>query len=82
MLDDLLKSVRNLIFKNIDKLTLDKNYRYDYSEINKKEKSFYIYYIKDNTDNILKCINDEEYLTMINTLCLEKYLVEFDYMNL
>lgn len=44
MLDDLLKSVRNLIFKNIDKLTLDKNYRYDYSEMNKKEKSLYLLY--------------------------------------
>ena len=82
MLEDLLKSVRNLIEKNKDKLLFDKKYRYDYSFLNKKEKSCFIYYINNDCDKVLENINEIHYLTMINILCLNQYLVDYDYVSL
>jgi hypothetical protein len=82
MLENLLKSIRNVILKHKDKLSLDKKYRYDYSNINQKEKNFLIYYIKDDCSKILENVNEEFYVNMINILCLEKYLIEFNYIRL
>ena len=82
MLEDLLKSVRNIILKHKDKLALDKKYRYDYSSLNKKEKNFFIYYIKENCKSILENINEEFYPNMIKILCSEKYLEDFNYIQL
>ena len=82
MLENLLKSVRNIILKHKDKLILDKKYRYDYSNINQNEKNFFIYYIKNDCNKILENVNEDFYVNMINILCLEKYLVEFNYMQL
>ena len=82
MLENLLKSVRNIILKHKDKLILDKKYRYDYSNINQNEKNFFIYYIKNDCNKILENVNEDFYVNMINILCSEKYLVEFNYMQL
>ena len=82
MLEDLLKSVRKIVLKHKDKLNLDKKFRYDYSEINKKAKNFFIYYIKDHCKDALENINEDFYITMINILCFEKYLVDFNYIQL
>lgn len=82
MLENLLKSVRNVILKHKDKLALDKKYRFDYSNINQNEKNFFIYYIKDDCNKILENVNEGFYVNMINILCLEKYLVEFNYIQL
>ena len=82
MLEDLLKSVRGIILKNKDLLIIDKKYRYDYSSINQKYKNFFIYYIKDNYDEVLKNINEGFFVNMINILLIEKYIVDFDYIQL
>ena len=81
-LEDLLKNVRNNIEKNKDKLAYDKNYRYDYTLMNKKEKSCFIYYIHNDCDQVLESINEIHYYTMINMLCLNQYLVDIDYVKL
>ena len=82
MLEDLLKNVRNNIEKNKDKLAYDKKYRYDYSLINKREKSCFIYYIHNDCEKVLEKINEIHYLTMINMLCLNQYLIDYDYVQL
>ena len=82
MLEDLIKSVRNNIEKNKDKLMFDKKYRYDYSLLNKKEKSCFIYYINNDCDKVLENIKENHYLTMINILCSNQYLVDYDYVSL
>ena len=82
MLEDLLKSVRKIVLKHKDKLSLDKKYRFDYSSLNKIEKNFFIYYIKDNPKDALENINEEFYPSMINILCFEKYLIDLNYIQL
>ena len=82
MLEDLLKSVRAIILKDKDKLSVDKKFRFDYSSLNQKEKNFFIYYIKDNYNNVLENISEDFYPTMINILCSEKYLQDFYYVKL
>ena len=82
MLEDLLKNLRNSIEKNKDKLLYDKKYRYDYSILNKTEKSCYLYYINDNYDKIVENIKENHYLTMMNILCLDQYLLDYNYVSL
>ena len=82
MLEDLLKSVRNIIGKNKDKLIFDKDYRYDYISLNQKEKSIFIFYINNDYDELIQKISEIHYLTMINILCLSQYLVDYDYVKL
>ena len=82
LLEDLLKNVRISIEKNKDKLSFDKNYRYNYSLLNKTEKSCYLYYINDNYDKVLESINKNHYLLMINLLCRDQYLLDYDYVSL
>ena len=82
MLEDLLKSVRKIILKHKDKLALNKKFRYDYSELNRNEKNFFIYYIKNDCKNALENINEDFYPAMIKILCFEKYLVDLNYIEL
>ena len=82
MLEDLLNSVRNLIIKNMDKLLLDKKYRYNYSLVNQNYKSCYIYYLKDNVEKVLEKVNNDNYKIIINLLCLNKFLIDYDYIRL
>ena len=82
MLEDLIESVRNSIEKNKDKLIFDKKYRYDYSLLNKKEKSCFIYYLNDDCNKVLENIIENHYLIMIDMLCLNQYLVDYDYVSL
>ena len=82
MLDDLLKSIRKIVLNHKNKLELNKEFRYDYSELNRKEKNFFIYYIKNDCEDVLKNINEDFYPTMINILCFEKYLVDLNYIKL
>ena len=82
MLEDLLKSVRKIILKHKDKLSLNKKFRYDYSELNRNEKNFFIYYIKNDCKNALENINEDFYPAMIKILCFEKYLVDLNYIEL
>ena len=82
MLEDLLKNVRSAVGKNKDKLMFDKNYRYDYSLLNQKEKNIFLYYIHNDYDAITDKINEIHYLTMINILCQGQYLIDYDYVKL
>ena len=82
MFEDLLKATKNVILdKNKEELKLRENYRYDYSEINKKEKSLFIYYIKYNKD-LIDELDHKFYLDMINILKLDKNIKDCDCVKL
>jgi len=82
MIEDLLKGIKNIILdKNKEELKIIQSYRYDYSEMNKKEKSLFVYYIRYNKDFIDE-VDPKFYLDMINILKLDKNIKDCDCVKL
>ena len=82
MLEGLLKAIKNVILdKNKEELKLIQNYRYDYSEMNKKEKSLFVYYIKYIKDFIDE-VDPKLYVDIINILKLDKNIKDCDCVKL